>query len=94
MITSIVDAYKHREVEIVDIPNAFVQTKNEGEKAIIKIKGEMALILVEACPELYKPYLIYEKGVPTLYVEVDKAIYGMLQSSLLFYKKLTKDLIK
>jgi len=27
-------------------------------------------------------------------VEVDKAIYGMLQSSLLFYKKLTKDLIK
>jgi hypothetical protein len=35
---------------------------------------------------------VYEKGVKVLYVEVWKALYVMLQASLLFYKKLCKGL--
>ena len=33
-------------------------------------------------------------GVRVLYVEVLKALYGMLQSSLLYYKKWVKDIEK
>jgi len=32
-----------------------------------------------------------ENNVPVLYVEVKKAIYKLLESALLFYKKLRKD---
>ena len=33
-----------------------------------------------------------ENSQPVLYLEVLKALYGLLQSALLFYKKLRKDL--
>ena len=39
-----------------------------------------------------RTYLIQESGGKILYVKVLKAIYGMLQSALLFYNKLWKDL--
>ena len=94
LLTCTIEAHENREVAVVDIPNAFPQTDNIGEWVIMKIKGELVLILVQTCPELYKPFLTDEKGIPTLYVQIDKALYGMLQSSLLFYKKLVKDLTK
>ena len=37
-------------------------------------------------------YVVLEKGSKVLYVEVLKAIYGMLEASLLWYKKPRKDL--
>ena len=58
----------------------------------MKIRGELALILVQLFPEYYKDYLTYEKGRPILCVQVLKALYGMLQSSLLYYKKFVKDI--
>ena len=94
LLTSVIDAHEGREVAVVDIPNAFVQTENEGEPVFMKIRGQLALILVELCPELYRPFLCYENGHPILYVQVMKALYGMMQSSLLFYKKLRQDLEK
>ena len=33
-----------------------------------------------------------KKGVPMLYVQLSKALYGMLRAALLFYKKLRSDL--
>ena len=54
------------------------------------IAGELALLLVQVCPEFYKQYLIEEKGTPVLYVQIDRAIYGMLHSGMLSYKKLAK----
>ena len=36
--------------------------------------------------------VVYEKGQKTLYVHIRKAIYGMLQSALLFYKKFRKSI--
>jgi hypothetical protein len=38
------------------------------------------------------PYAILENGEKVLYVKVLKALYGMLEGALLFYKKLCKDL--
>ena len=91
-LTCGIDAHEGHDVAIVDIPNAFIQTDHSGEMVIMKIKGELAQILVEVCPELYKDYVAYKNGIPIIYVELLKALYGLLESSFLFYKKLSKDL--
>ena len=50
-------------------------------------------MLVQIAPEIYKEYVTYERGNKILYVQVLKAIYGMLQSALLFYMKIKNDLV-
>ena len=96
LLTAVVDAHEGRDVMTTDIPNAFVQTpaeiKDGEERIIMKIQGPMVDMLCEIDPELYGPYVVYEKGTKTLYVEVLKAIYGMMQASLWFYKKFRTDI--
>ena len=59
------------------------------------LRGHLAEMMVQVNPERYKPFLIYtSKGVALLYVHMNKAMYGMLQSSLLFYRKLVGELIE
>jgi hypothetical protein len=52
LLSCITDAEEHRDVAVVDIPNAFVQTRVENEKniAFIKIRGILVDILVEIAP--------------------------------------------
>jgi hypothetical protein len=46
-------------------------------------------MLVKLNPELYRPYLVYAKNRKVLHVqEVMRAIYGLLETALLWYKKL------
>ena len=94
IITAAIEADENRDVMTVDIPNAFVQTEMEDkeERIIMKIKGPLAEMLVRIEPEVYESYVIQEDNEKVVYVQVLKALYGMLQASLLFYKKLRKDL--
>ena len=96
-MTAAIEAHEDRDVATCDIPNAFIQTEQteydkDGQRYIMKIRGKLAELLVEMEPEVYGPFLIQESGGKVLYVKVLKAIYGMLQSALLFYNKLRKDL--
>ena len=79
-----------------DIPNAFVQTDVDaheiGKRIIMKIRGPLVDMLVEMSPEVYGDYVVYEGKSKVLYVKMLKALYGMLQSSLLYYKKFRKDI--
>ena len=80
-----------------DIPNAFIQTPMPtigvvGERVILKVHGTLLRLLVEQDPTKYKNFVVMEKGKPILYLEVLKAVYGMLIASLLWYKKFRKDL--
>ena len=56
----------------------------------MKVKGEAAEYLVLTDPRLYHKYVILEKGVTVLFVELRKALYGQLKAALLFYKKFVK----
>ena len=81
----------------VDIPNTFIQTamselKAGEEQVIMKITGVLVNMMVDISSELYGSYVVYEKGRKVLYVQVLKAIYGMLQAALLWYKKFQSDL--
>jgi hypothetical protein len=49
-------------------------------------------MLLDVDPAKYKDFVVFEKGKRVLYVQVMRAIYGMLQASLLWYKKFRKDL--
>mgnify|MGYP005605529959 FL=1 len=63
LLTCIIDAEEERDVAVVDIPNAFVQTRVEDEKdmAIIKLRGVLVDILVEIAPDVYKSYATTDK---------------------------------
>jgi hypothetical protein len=49
-------------------------------------------MLVEVDQEKYAPFIVNESTTKVLYVVMLKALYGMLQSSLLYYKKICRDI--
>ena len=59
----------------------------------MKICGQLVNILCELDDE-YKDFVEMERGQPVLYVHLTEAIYGLLVSSMLFYKRLVTDLRK
>jgi hypothetical protein len=58
----------------------------------MKIHGLLVDTLIELSPETYAEFVIYKGKSKVLYVVMGKASYGMLQSSLLYYKKFCKDI--
>ena len=96
-ITAIIDAVEGRDIMSADIPNAFIQafmpTPEEGcARVVMKITGVLVDMLLEIAPEVYGPYVVYENGRKVLYVQVLRALYGMLVSALLWYKQFRSDL--
>jgi hypothetical protein len=95
ILTSIVDAKEKRIVAVVDIPNAFIQTRvdNAKDRVIIRIRGIVVEWLVQIAPEIYGPYVIKDKkGVQTLLVECWNAIYGTMIAGLLYCRKFSESL--
>ena len=95
LLTCIIDAEEERDVAVIDIPNAFVQTRVEDEKdmAFIKIRGVLVDILVAIAPDVYGPYVTKDKkGVKQLLVQCQNALYGTMVASLLYYRKFVKSL--
>ncbi len=49
--------------------------------------------MIQITPEGYRKYVaLAKKGTKFLYVKLQKALYGLMQVSLLFYRKLQKEL--
>ncbi len=78
LLSCIIDAKEGRDVAVIDIPNAFIQMRveDEGDMAIIKIRGSLVDILVQI----------------QLLVQCQNALYGTMVASLLYYYKFTKSL--
>ena len=99
MLTAVIDAHEGRDVMCADIPNAFIQAEmpdiSDGEERVtMKITGVLVDMLVQLSPEIYGPYVVFEKQRKVIYVQVLKAIYGMLQAALLWYNKFRQELEK
>ena len=95
LLSCIIDAEEGRDVAVIDIPNAFIQTRIEDEKdmVFIRIRGILADMLVDIAPDVYKPYLTKDKkGNSVLIVQCQNAIYGTMIASLLYYRKFVKTL--
>ena len=91
MLTCAVDTFQGRDVMTLDIPNAYIQADvpkmQKGERIVMKVRGELVDWLCEIDPSGYLRYVVTERGQKVLYLLVMKAIYGMLQAGLLWYRK-------
>ena len=76
---------------IIDIPGAYLRA-NSDEAVIMVLKCIVAEILVNIDLNLYSKYFVLENGVKVLYVKLQKALYVLLRSTLMFYPKLATDL--
>ena len=84
---------RDRDVNTIDLPGAYLHIDND-EETIMLLKGKLAELLVQVEPSLYRKYVITSsKGEPMLYVKLHKALYGLLCSALLFYRKLSQQLV-
>ena len=92
MLSSIIDAPERRDVATCDIPGAFMQSKMEGKKVHVKLKGMMVDVMLKIDQSKYKKYVVHEYGKPVIYILLTKALYGTIQAALLFWKNLTGQL--
>ena len=87
------DAYENRSVATLDVPGAFLHTWLTGEKVIMVLRGDLCKLIVKVDPKLYTKYVTVDtKGQKVLYVQLSKALYGLLRALILFYRKLRKEL--
>ena len=95
LLTAVIDAKEHRHVAVIDIPNAFVQTRlDEEDKVVMRLRGKLAELMVKVAPEIYTKYIIVNtKNETVLYVRLLNALYGIMKAALLFYKRFVQDLL-
>ena len=97
MLTLVVDAMEDHNVATVNIPNVLVQTDlptddPKAKQAIMKMRGKLAPLVVQADPHVCQKCMTMEKRQPVPCAESSKALHGSLKSVLLFYKKFVKDI--
>ncbi len=98
MLTCVINAQEDRDVAVVDIPNAFVQTEVSKEDAehhvTVCIRGRLVDVLVSIAPDVYGWYVSTTKtGQKVLIVKCLNAVYGTMVAALLYYKKFVKSLV-
>jgi len=90
----LINAFEECDTAIFDVPGAYLHARIPDDKfAILKIEGEFVDIMCEVNPE-YKDDVRYENGKKVLYLQILRALYGMIESALLSYKLYTEVLHK
>ena len=93
-ITGVIEAKQHCYIRTVDMLNAFVQMsidKYNEERIITKIQRSLVQILLYIRPTTYKEYITIDNNEHIIHIQMSKALYGMLVSVVLFYKKFRQD---
>jgi Reverse transcriptase (RNA-dependent DNA polymerase) len=91
MLSCMIDAMEGRDIATCDIPAAFMQADID-EEIHVKFDGELVDLLLKVDPMLGQ-YMTIEQGKTVLYMLLNKALYGTVQASLLFWKHLSSFLI-
>jgi hypothetical protein len=92
-ITSAIEAHERRHVMTMDIPGAFLHADTDEEIHML-LRGQLAELMVKIDPKLYRPFITKNGcGESIMFVKMQKAMYGMMRASLLFYLKLVDELI-
>ena len=86
-LIGVVGAHAGIVIGILYIATAFLHADND-EHTVMLLCGKLCELLVQVDPKLYhKDVITSKKGVPMLYVKLNRALYGLLKAALLFYKK-------
>ena len=81
----------------MDLPSAFLQTPMDPKdlKVHMALQGKLTELMVKFDPKLYRKLFSNDgKGRIILYVEIQKVLYGMLKSALMFYLGLLVDMTR
>lgn len=83
--TLVTDAYEGRLTAIADAPGAYLHAQIPKDKQLLlRIKGQFVDIMCKVDPE-YGKHVRYKKGAKVIYLRILRAIYGLLESTLLWY---------
>ena len=93
-MTLCIDAHENRDVAVFDVPGAYLNAYMPDDKfLLIKFSDKFVDIMCDVNPELVEDVRI-ENGKKVLYLRIVKALYGCIESALLWYNlfldKLTK----
>ena len=93
-LTAAIDAHEGRDVAVVDLPGAYLSVSlDESDTVDMVLRGTMAELMALTAPQVYRKYVAVDgRGQKVLYVRLQRALYGLLKSALLFYRKLWTDL--
>ena len=89
-ITASMEAAEGRNVDVVDLPDVYLSADMDNEEEVlVVIRGPLAKLMALTAPQVYRKFVTIDaNGRQILYVKLQKALYGLLKSSLLFYRKL------
>ena len=84
-VTLVIYAYEGREIATFDIPGAYLHALMPKDKQVIlKLKGQFVDIMCDINPE-YKQHVRTERGHKVLYLLTLRALYGCIESAMLWY---------
>ena len=85
LISCVIDVIEGRDVVTIDIPSAFMQAMIDK---VVHIKFNNELIDLQCQVDMsLKKYVTYEHGKRVLYAKLNKALYGTVQASRLFWER-------
>ena len=94
IVTFLIDAHEGRFVGSFNIPGAYLHTAMPSDKRVVMVlRGEFVDMMVEANPK-YEAYIKYVNGKKILYLHVLCAIYGCIESAMLWYNLFSTTLTK
>ena len=99
LTTLVIDAWEGRDVAVADVPGAYLHASfPEDKKVILKLQGVFVDIMCDVNPD-FKPHIVFEKNrkgkpVKCLYMRVLRALYGCIESALLWYELYSSTLMK
>ena len=91
MTTLVIDTQEGRGIAIANVPGAYLHAKFPNDKKVILQMTDIFVDIMCEINEEYKDHIIYQinrrgKRVKCLYVKVFLALYGCLESVLLWYE--------
>jgi len=92
MISLMIDAKERRDVATADVEGAYLHVDME-EFVLLKLVGEAVEIMCQVNPK-YENFVVIENGKKVLYLQLPKALYGCVQSALLWYDLFTNRLVQ
>ena len=91
-ITNVINVHEGWDVTCFDTRGTFLHVDVE-EDITRGLYGRLAELMVQVALNLYRKYIsANRKGMAILYVKMQKGLYRLLRSALLFYRKLVADL--
>jgi hypothetical protein len=90
MMSMVIDAKEKRDVATADVVGAYLNA-DMPDFVVLKLVGSAVDIMCMVNPK-YKKFVTHENGKRVLYLQLLKALYGCVQSALLWYDLFTNTL--